>query len=111
MGTIQARTHYTTGITPCLDWSHTQGWTGLTLWAGLERRWICTNWTPLVVSRGWAIVALVLVTKLHQVNKTVFVFFPCVELIFPRSDDAIWHCTAILIAASTLHFSVLHTDL
>ena len=94
MGTIQARTHYTSGLTPCLGWTHTQGWTGLTLWAGLEWHWICTNevWTPLVVSRGWAIVALVLVTKLHQVNKTVFVFFPCVKLIFPRFDDVIWHC-------------------
>ena len=53
MGTIQARTHYTSGLTPCLDWTHTQGWTGLTLWAGLERRWICTNevWTPLEVAR------------------------------------------------------------
>ena len=109
MGTIQARTHYTSGLTPCLDWTHTQGWTGLTLWAGLERRWICTNevWTPLVVSRGWAITALVLVTKLHQVNKTVFVFFPCVKLIFPRLDDVILHFHPVVASTSTFTHCIL----
>ena len=33
--------------------THTLDWTGLTLWAGLEWRWICANevWTPLEVAR------------------------------------------------------------
>ena len=106
MGTIQTRvtrTHCTSGLTP---------WTGLDSHSGLDWSGAGSAQTKFGLrwkSRGLAIVALVLVTKLHQVNKTVFVFFPCVKLIFPRLDDVILHFHPD--CSQHLHFFMMHTDL
>ena len=47
-----------------------------------------------------------LVTKLTQVNKTVFVFFPCFNSYSPGSDDCILHSHPIVAALPLLHTDI-----
>ena len=55
------------------------------------------------MSRGLGFRGTSLVTKLNQVNKTVFVFFPCSKLVFPRLDDCILYFHPVVASTSTLH--------
>ena len=99
--------------------THTLDWTGLTLWAGLDSvftfPWRCytgpgsaqaelgLHW----MSRGLGFRGTSLVTKLNQVNKTVFVFFPCFNLVFPRLDDVILHFHPVVASTSTFACCIL----
>ena len=105
MGTIQT----SVTRTYCNHRTHTGLWTGLSVhlpMAVLQYTWtwICTSraGTTLDVAqigfRGTS-----LVTKLNQVNKTVFVFFPCSKLVFPRLDDCILYFHPVVASTSTLH--------
>ena len=91
--------------------------TGLTLDSGLDSvftfPWRCYS-TPGPgsaqaelglhwMSRGLGFRGTSLVTKLNQVNKTVFVFFPCSKLVFPRLDDCILYFHTVVASTSTLH--------